>query len=288
MSIESMVLVLHHSTLSGTEKLVLLGIANHEGDGGAWPSIETLARYANVSERSVQRAIRTAVEAGELAVEDQQGGTRGTRGDRRPNLYHVLVACPEGCQGGSNHRLDGATQMTPRGSDGVTSVTPRGDASVANGATPLSPEPSVEPSMEPTVVSQADTSDVPWDQRLANLLADLIEANGSKRPNVTLTWVTDIRRMQTIDGRTPEQVEAAIRWAQSDPFWRANILSPRKLREKYEQMRLQASRGATRGASAAQHDRAAMTGRPVEEVRQEGLEALAKQTEHLLAARRRP
>ena len=43
MSIELMSLVLHHSVAQPTHKLILLGIANHQGDGGAWPSIETLS-----------------------------------------------------------------------------------------------------------------------------------------------------------------------------------------------------------------------------------------------------
>jgi hypothetical protein len=33
----------------------------------------------------------------------------------------------------------------------------------------------------------------------------------------------------------------AIDWCQSDPFWRANILSMPKLREKYETLRLRAA-----------------------------------------------
>jgi len=77
---------------------------------------------------------------------------------------------------------------------------------------------------------------------LANLLADLIEGNGSKRPSVTGRWVTAIDRMIRIDGRTPEQVENAMRWAQASDFWSANILSPDKLRKHYDRMRLQAQR----------------------------------------------
>ena len=69
-----MSLVLHHSKSKGTAKLVLLGIANHEGDGGAWPSVATLMRYANMDRRSVQRAIQKLVEIGELQVLKQKGG----------------------------------------------------------------------------------------------------------------------------------------------------------------------------------------------------------------------
>ena len=44
------------------------------------------------------------------------------------------------------------------------------------------------------------------------------------------------------DGRASEDIHRAIEWSQCDEFWRTNILSMPKLREKYDQMRLQASR----------------------------------------------
>lgn len=76
--------------------------------------------------------------------------------------------------------------------------------------------------------------------RLSNLLADLIEENGALRPKVTEAWWQSVDRMMRIDKRTPEQIERAMRWSQAHEFWRSNILSPRKLREKYETLRLQA------------------------------------------------
>src|SRR6266568_1913302 len=79
-------------------------------------------------------------------------------------------------------------------------------------------------------------------ERLCGHLADRIEANGSKRPSVTQKWRDAARLMLDKDDRTEEQIDAAIDWCQSDEFWRANILSMPKLREKYDQLRLQASR----------------------------------------------
>jgi hypothetical protein len=138
-SVEKVALVLNYSKSKGTDKVVLIGIANHEGDGGAWPSVATLSRYANVDERTVQRSISNLVALGELAVDRQAGGTEATRSDRRPNRYRVLVTRP----------ADGVTSTSSRESDGVTSTTSRGDAHVAHGVTPTSPEPSLEPSLEP-------------------------------------------------------------------------------------------------------------------------------------------
>jgi len=104
MSIESMSLVLHHSKSKGTAKLVLIGIANHEGDGGAWPALATLMRYANLDRRNVQRALTRLVELGELDVLHQKGGNDLTHTAFRPNLYRVKVQCPTTCDRTSQHR----------------------------------------------------------------------------------------------------------------------------------------------------------------------------------------
>lgn len=79
-------------------------------------------------------------------------------------------------------------------------------------------------------------------ERLCAHLADRIEQNGSKRPNVTKAWRTAARLMLDRDGRTEEQVHTAIDWCQDNDFWRGNVLSLPKLRDKYDQLRLQAQR----------------------------------------------
>lgn len=117
MSIESMAIALNHSEASGTAKVVLLGIASHDGDGGAWPSIARLARYANVDVRNVQRAITKLEKLGEVRVATQDGGTAATPDHTRPNRYDVLLRCPYTCDGTSQHRtrrsLDGLDPYPP-------------------------------------------------------------------------------------------------------------------------------------------------------------------------------
>jgi len=88
--------------------------------------------------------------------------------------------------------------------------------------------------------SSADLADARY---LAELLADKIFDNGSKRPTVTAAWVKAVYRMIHIDGRTIPDIKAAITWSQDDDFWRANIMSPEKLRKQFDRMRLQADRG---------------------------------------------
>lgn len=73
---------------------------------------------------------------------------------------------------------------------------------------------------------------------LCDVLADLIEANGSIRPKITKAWRDECRRMLDIDGRDPVKAENLMRWCQADPFWRSNVLSMSKFRDQYDQLRL--------------------------------------------------
>lgn len=104
MSVESIAIALHHSQAKGTAKIVLLGIANHDGDGGSWPSVATLARYAGVTIRNAQHAIDKLVELGEIKVGYRMGGTARTPGHLRPNLYVFNLACPSYCDRSQRHR----------------------------------------------------------------------------------------------------------------------------------------------------------------------------------------
>lgn len=120
MTVEAMTLALNHSKSEGIAKLILIGIANHDGDGGAWPSIATLARYANVTSRTVQKHINTLIELGEIERIMNDGGTHHTPNHMRPNLYKILLRCPANCDGTTQHRMTNEGEPPP-----VQSDTPR-------------------------------------------------------------------------------------------------------------------------------------------------------------------
>jgi len=80
--------------ISPTAKLILLGIANHDGDGGSWPSVKTLARYANTSPRNAQKHIRSLEEFGIIERDLNAGGTHRTAPHARPNLYRIIWTPP--------------------------------------------------------------------------------------------------------------------------------------------------------------------------------------------------
>ncbi len=47
-------------------------------------------------------------------------------------------------------------------------------------------------------------------------------------------WAYDIDLMIRIDCRSPDEIRQMIDWSHRDQFWKANILSPGKLREKWD------------------------------------------------------
>lgn len=53
------------------------------------------------------------------------------------------------------------------------------------------------------------------------------------------SWADEFRKIHEIDKRTKEDIKAVIDWATSNPFWQANILSPKKLREKFDTLQAQ-------------------------------------------------
>jgi len=75
-AIECMVWVLElEGEVTTNEKFVLLGIANHAqpNGAGAFPSLETLARYTRLSKSTVQRCVKKLVERGLLTKSSGNG-----------------------------------------------------------------------------------------------------------------------------------------------------------------------------------------------------------------------
>ncbi len=85
--------------------------------------------------------------------------------------------------------------------------------------------------------------------RLCTILADLVEGNGSKRPNIGKGWHEAARLMLNVDHRPVAECVALLQWTQSDAFWKSNILSMPKFREKYDTVRLQRDRSRAEDAN---------------------------------------
>lgn len=74
---------------------------------------------------------------------------------------------------------------------------------------------------------------------LAKFLEKCITENNPKFPQnerQRQRWAKDFDLMLRIDRIDADDIAAAIEWSQNDNFWRSNILSGKKLREKYQQL----------------------------------------------------
>lgn len=71
---------------------------------------------------------------------------------------------------------------------------------------------------------------------LLDLLDAEIEANGNRPPKRNKGNRDAMRLILDRDEYTIEQTRHVIGWCQQDNFWKSNILSPKKLREKFPQL----------------------------------------------------
>ena len=87
------------------------------------------------------------------------------------------------------------------------------------------------------------------DIKLTQLLIDLMAKNNPNSsilrrltPKRQEVWIDECRLLREKDERTPEQIEQIIIFSQNDAFWKSNILSMPKLREKFDQLWLKAKK----------------------------------------------
>ena len=92
--------------------------------------------------------------------------------------------------------------------------------------------------------------DSPEALELVNLLCSLMRQNDpkAKAPENIEAWKREARLLIDRDGRELSEAKKVMEWCQRDSFWRNNILSMPKFREKYPQLRLKAIGGGLSSA----------------------------------------
>ena len=186
--------------------------------GTSYWSRKKLAEQIGCSPNTMDRAKKELIDIGAIC----QINRKTANGDWTSNLYHIHGTSTHDCK-----YLCSPTG-TPIPTDGDTPI-PTGGERTNNHIELRTNELNTR-----TYGDEIHTA--------CNLLADLIESNGSKRPVVNDRWLSDMERLHRIDERSWEQITKAIEWCQADEFWRGNIMSPGKLRKQYDQLRLAAQR----------------------------------------------
>ena len=121
MSIKVMSEVWEHSKAKGSAHHLLLAIADNANEQGiAWPSVRTLARKARLSERQIQRLIRSLQRTGELDIHEG-GGPPGSTHTYRVTICHPSKETGDiSVTGGVTFEQGGVTPVSETGDMGVT------------------------------------------------------------------------------------------------------------------------------------------------------------------------
>lgn len=188
--------------------------------GECWPSHKRIGDAAGISASTVKAALRLLRDIGAVSWVS----TTTDDGDPGPNLYTVRHARPT--SGGSSP--EGWGEQSPEG---------WGEQSATN----------------KTHVNEIQMNENARAVELCELFADAIERDTGKRPTITKRWATDMDRLIRLDDRNPDEIERVILWLSRSrhevaAFWWPNVRSPKKLRERWDQIAAQVRRERMRTA----------------------------------------
>lgn len=125
--------------LTWPERGVLIKLADHARDETelAWPSVDNIAKWAGVDERTVRRILGKLLERGLIEV----AGANKRSGGKHSTTYRILV--PKSFKAGDREAISVRPDGEHRGDISVRDSGDgegRGDTGVRGGGTPVSPE----------------------------------------------------------------------------------------------------------------------------------------------------
>ena len=207
-------------------KLVLLRLADSANDetGECWPSLKHIQDKCNIkSKNTIRRALEILEQLGLVVVIKRKlTATQNTSNLYKLNIKKILNPSSE--LGGSNSELGGGSNSEPRTNNSFEPINESNSTSGKN--------------FPPAKAGKkfVYTND---DLLAANWIFGLIK---NLSPNVKTptfeSWANEIRLMRERDGRTHKDICELFKWANEDEFWSANILSPSKLRDKWDQLEI--------------------------------------------------
>ena len=219
-----------------TRKLVLLKLADNANDKGeCFPSYQHIADHCEVSRRSVISHIDALIKMG--LVEKK---SRKNQDGSSSNLYILHL------EKGSENISPPSERISPPSENG--SLPPSENISPITNHSINQSINHIDLSLQTKKSATSPTkkfSFTEMDLAMAKeMFAHIQKLNPNhKQPNFE-AWANDIRLLGERDGKSHPEIIELFEWANQDRFWQANILSPRKLREKWDVLVLQRNRQA--------------------------------------------
>lgn len=258
-----------------TSVAIMARLADFSSDEGiCWPSIATIARQIGAGSSTVRTSIRKLEADGWLTSTTRRKGNRNTSNMYQLNVRKLREAAyahqPESDASESDTSKSDASKSDAPNFDPSESGKNPGfdppefgdDPSVNSKHDPSDKNPICPGAMPPDVLpvdnflsnhdvvvsspkrtmwgSEEDLKCAQWIwEQIIHLYEKAAETDGElarpREPNWT-AWANDVRLMCSQDKRTHRQICPMFRRIQGDPFWCRNILSPSKLREKWDDL----------------------------------------------------
>jgi hypothetical protein len=214
---------------------------------GSARAIRALAPRQAPSERAIQRSLVHLEKVGRI----KRWVTKGKRGN-----YPIMIAQhPVGDLSGRRYTVNAEATEDWRNPkldpvDGRSSGEQGADTEPSTNKETRSQEETKVTSSQTAPHTQNSTRQAKRRQvseaacRLADRLRQGILFNN---PKAKITdrrmqqWAEEADRMMRMDERSERQIAQLIDWSQHDSFWRSNILSMGKLREKFDQLMLKST-----------------------------------------------
>lgn len=257
------------SDLPSTTKLVLFVIAEYANamDDTCWPSIETIAEKASLSERCVSNHLDVAERTGWLTRwKSRRPGRRWAHAHYRPSVpedvarrqrdaidFDLAAASTEsdsdivGKTGISEPDSGNSAELDERGSesaaeDGSTSARSQSYRNHVPISKPINRNTS-KPSLSQTIAVnegravQREKYDGEANS-LAHWMLERIRTRLHDFPSPDITeWTREVEAMQVVDGHAMQDIARLFAWADRDKFWAKVITSPTRLRKNWEELR---------------------------------------------------
>ncbi len=219
--------------------VVYLSLCRHANKNQeCFPSEKFISKELRISRASVMRGIKILVRANIISIERK----RNEKGKWFNNVYvlwdkkhwHPIQVANSNMD--KNERHVANSNMASQVANSVEPCRPQHETQVADSDT------------KDTHEKETHRKDTPDEKavRLAKLLFDLIVKNNpsgrlgnvseKERIEKVKSWAGDIDRLLALDKQSAEKVEAVICFSQADSFWKDNILSAKKLRDKFDQL----------------------------------------------------
>ena len=238
---------------SGNDLLVLLALCDFSNDEGlSYPSLKTLSDKAKVSKSTLSYILRAYEEIGVITREKRQRDNKSDKSTMyKINSLNFDIKSYKKAYQKIRKYVERVHNVNTVNSQCEHGVNPENNLNVNTGVFTqcehLYEPPVINHQVSNDTKESKESSVTPRDDALQiaeYLFQKILDQQPSfKKPNLQL-WAKDIDLALRADGRTKEQLIDCIDWIYSTPkgnFWIANILSGKKLREKFDTITMQAS-----------------------------------------------